>query len=514
MNSTAPARTDSRLGGPDVRWAGFDDYHSPDNVATTPKCSGSIVGALIATLPAAPILAALFTAAHHLTHGAWAAQLASLLNPFGEQTGPTLTSLAVALSLSVAPLIFLAAWSLLALGYYALGFTAADRASAGSYGALCDRERSLQASLQEIAQGPAMEDETPRPWGSLERIALQEAMSQTDSLRGALACGGPQWVLGSGYINLWHRAAEAEEALIQVAPRASVITGGWYDRLRCTGSAIEAQSKLSARAELAVQFLRNLPLMPSPIPATSADGNGTASQSPPSSQPTRGAAAAPGAAVDGVPSSEAEARLILRDVRHAINQFRNERWAGLVRARNVLRVATTLTGITLYALLWFVIPTVESETKGVGAGAFFFFIGAMVGLFSHAYVESRNGVVVDDYGLSCERLVATPIISGVAAVAGVVAMWALGMPSGGPSEFVKVFDHTNLSPLSVVVAATFGFAPGLLLDQLQQQVRTYKKDLQSTRAAEVPTIAVTTRAVAPASIPSPSVGEDRGVWRG
>jgi hypothetical protein len=78
-----------------------------------------------------------------------------------------------------------------------------------------------------------------------------------------------------------------------------------------------------------------------------------------------------------------------------------------------------------------------------------------------------------------------------------------------------VFNHEGLSPLSVVVAATFGLAPGLLLDQLQQQVRKYKQELKSTRAAEGRASTVPTRAAeAPASTPSRSVEADRGVWRG
>src|SRR3954466_12231591 len=98
MNSTAQGMTDSRPEPLDVPWVGFDAPRSPNYITGRQKCPSSILGAQIATLPAAPILAALFAAASHLlTQGAWANQLASLLDLWlHTDIAPSLVKLAAA----------------------------------------------------------------------------------------------------------------------------------------------------------------------------------------------------------------------------------------------------------------------------------------------------------------------------------------------------------------------------------------------------------------------------------
>jgi hypothetical protein len=47
-------------------------------------------------------------------------------------------------------------------------------------------------------------------------------------------------------------------------------------------------------------------------------------------------------------------------------------------------------------------------------------VGAVAGLFGRIYRESQISTAFDDYGLSLTRLAATPLLSGLAGVGGVL----------------------------------------------------------------------------------------------
>ena len=66
------------------------------------------------------------------------------------------------------------------------------------------------------------------------------------------------------------------------------------------------------------------------------------------------------------------------------------------------------------------------------AAIIFYFVGAIVGLFSRLYTESQSDSAIDDYGLTIARIAVIPIISGLAAVA----------------EFVLYRSFSQLVPLS------------------------------------------------------------------
>ena len=189
-----------------------------------------------------------------------------------------------------------------------------------------------------------------------------------------------------------------------------------------------------------------------------------------------------------LPRSETEARTILRQVRRSINNYRSERWAGLVRARNNLALAMALTSVFVYTILWLAIIDGASAAT-IGAATAFFLAGATVGLFNQCYNDSRTATVVDDYGLAGARLLVTPLISGVAAVAGVFLVSMLSISqlqvhsNGAPTTMLIDFFNLQDHPFSLIVAATFGLTPGLLVDRLKEQAEQYKQDLQSSKAA-------------------------------
>jgi len=91
-----------------------------------------------------------------------------------------------------------------------------------------------------------------------------------------------------------------------------------------------------------------------------------------------------------------------------------------------------------------------------------------VGLFNQLYLEGSAETATEDYGLATARLLHTPIISGLAALGGVLVIPMLSVlvnPStSGASGQVAALDLTHLlnltqQPFSLVLAATFGLSP-------------------------------------------------------
>jgi riboflavin transporter FmnP len=495
MDRAEPRLTEEQPRGPEstADGRGFDDY----------------LAALIGTASIIPVVAAMVTVlGYSLARSNLTADWLALANH------PLISG--------TANLVL--AWLSVATLYYLLGFTSPDRANAGSYSALRDRLRELRARCSGCQGEPSTHPENQCSSCLLKRIAWEEACAHRDAIATELRSKGPRWVLGTGYVNLWKRVQSAEEALIMVEPREAVIAGARYDELRCRGSDIDSREKLQDRVTAAVHLLRVLPAGYSHEhahvdgPATNG-GPGRASAMPApaaetavhaaSSEGSHAARSDPGWTGDAPhvgsrealhirqfgaratadnPQSEPEARADLRRVRRSIDEFRSDRWAGLVRARNLLTLGAGLTGLVLYSLLWLAIIQ-GAGTATIGAATSYFLVGAMVGLFNQLYSDSKATTVVDDYGLSLARLMVTPLISGVAAVSGVVVISMLSVSqlatdaSRAAFSLAEFFDLGKL-PFNVVVAATFGLTPGLLLDRLKQQTEQYKADLQTSKAAD------------------------------
>ncbi|MGA7733105.1 MAG: hypothetical protein WCD37_17745 [Chloroflexia bacterium] len=246
--------------------------------------------------------------------------------------------------------------------------------------------------------------------------------------------------------------------------------------------------------------------------------------------------------------------MALIQVRRAINEFRDGRWAVIVQARNQL-ISTII--FTMFATYGLVVFTVLQEV-GVAplfAATIFFLIGALTGLFNRQRIEAQFEAEVDDYGVERARLIHTPLISGLAGVAGVLVVAIapslvnaqavtpqaspLTAPAGAtsaitsaltlsttstistttrittttsvsstvpttvtlnpqtgqvtnipvgaaaaPSNVPKLEDVFNIerNTFGLLVAATFGLVPSLLIGALQKQVERYKLDIKSTEA--------------------------------
>ena len=376
------------------------------------------------------------------------------------------------------------------------GLAAVDLANGNSHAEMSQRVLDATTALATAPQpadeaGRTMLASAPQAADDVARTARREAETELAELEKILGVGSAagsgavdaRWAAGWGYIDAWRRINRIEESLLLIQPEPVVVAKAFEDRSRLSGSGMQGADELSAAIRLAV---RTLSPNADPFFATTLQ-----------------------AAVREAPADKAQARAILARVRHAINEYRNDRWDGIVRARNQIAQSTLFTGFTAYALL--VVGLLRDASDDVVAGASaYYLVGGIVGLFSRLRTDAEANSAVEDYGLSKVRLIATPLISGLAAVSGVVltallAGSALGSilappTTAAPSPAVSAATPTPAAtpagpgaialppladifnvpqyPIGLVIAAVFGLTPGLLVSQLQRQAERYKQDLQ------------------------------------
>jgi hypothetical protein len=341
----------------------------------------------------------------------------------------------------------------------------APRAQLRLYAELLERTRSLRDRLTAF---------TPRsPEG---QAAVDEARAHitfaSDELEGDGQGPALRWALASGYMSVMRALHRADEALIVVEPSDAAVGDALHDALSLEGSTIGNRERLIDILRLAMHRL-------SPASAAAFLASGTPAET------------AGSHSEDKTALSDNEAREALREVRFAVNEYRDDRHDGLVRARNRLVWTMLAVGITTYLLLSlaFLAGTALPYVRTV---AVFYLVGAIVGLFNRLRIEAGQTSAVEDFGLSQARLVVTPLVSGLAAVAGVYLVAALpallpsgtgGTAGGAPTmPLTTVFDLT-MNPVGLVYAAIFGLAPGTLTSRLASASAQLERDLQSTEAA-------------------------------
>ena len=182
------------------------------------------------------------------------------------------------------------------------------------------------------------------------------------------------------------------------------------------------------------------------------------------------------------------ARAALRTVRQTINEYRDERWSGLIVERNRLLGTCALTALAFFTILAIAIVN-NAEPGSIIAAIVFALIGAAVGLGKRLRDESQADSAPIDEGLSVARLLTTPVFSGYCAVCGVVLMAMLPFatavleksPTPPSVNLGSVFSIGD-NPMGLFFAAIFGLTPGLLFERLQQQADKLKNDLQTSKA--------------------------------
>ncbi len=426
------------------------------------RSTGTYAGALIMTAAVVPVVAALISAVAFIVQ---------------RPRGPDwLTLPGMPLLLGTVPTLIV--WLLLA--FLVRRLTAVDRMDMASYDLLLNRLSDLITKLSTLSPEPG---ETPagvtKPDANARSAPPPSAVAFTMASKEVKDCctsiceklrkkKNLAWVTASGYINLWKEMHHAEEALIDMLPRNTVVSEALDDEMRIQGSKIETSNELLDKLRGAVAVLNSsMEANHKSVPSKLQEGLNGPSAAPASTGD------APVTTEEKVADEEIQARSDLREVRHVLNEFRDNRWEAIVRVRNQFVCTMILTGLTMYVLLQFAILAGAPQATMISATAFFL-VGALVGLFYRLYNESQTSKSIDDYRLALARLVAIPTFSGLAAVGGVLLTQKF-------TSLVNVFDPKNILA-ELIVAAAFGLTPSLLFGVLQKQTEQYKTDLKSTES--------------------------------
>jgi hypothetical protein len=334
-----------------------------------------------------------------------------------------------------------------------------------------------------------------------QRMAVAEANKQLGEVKRALLrppsksqTSGLEWVSAMGYVSLWRRLDRAEEALIVIEPRELVLSDALHDKLRMSGARIK-KDQLEPALDAAVKIIDKVAFERYFIPRTSRssaalDTSGATGVSPQSviSPLAVIAEGLPGAASDD--ADEHLARAVLREIRHSLNNYVEDRMEGIARARNRLWRAILLTATVTFLLVGLAILNDVPKTQLIGASVFFL-VAAIVGLFNRLRLQANADSAVEDFNLFEARLVHTPLISGLAGVAGVILVAIPAASGHAPVSLGGVFDLNN-NPLGLLVAAAFGLAPDRIIGPLQDQTEKLKGQIKAGKAAVESTTSSTT----------------------
>jgi hypothetical protein len=95
---------------------------------------------------------------------------------------------------------------------------------------------------------------------------------------------------------------------------------------------------------------------------------------------------------------------------------------------------------------------------------------------------------MDDYGLTAARILVTPLLSGLAALVGVLlaAMLSITLTttiSHGTTNFATIVANIynfNVNPQNLVFAAIFGYLPSLVIGLLKQQTNKIQSEIHGS----------------------------------
>ncbi len=391
---------------------------------------------------------------------------------------------------------------------------------------------------------------------------------QLDQVEGELRQTGLQWVTRSGFNAAWTHYHVADATWIEASPTSSVVALAMGDILRLESSEIPLRPNLQAdlwravtdldpKLDPYVEALVSADVLRIKSGTTGATAATTTVATTTTATTTSGSAAKPrsgkllerlrakcrsgtvsnsakpvGASDSTMVEQELRARAVIQAVHNAVNDYRGLRWAELARARWQLVLTTTIAG-TFSLLVLGLALLQDVPTNHLVAGWAYFLVGAVAGLFLRLRQAAEEEHVADDYGLESARLNQTPLLSGMAAVIGVVLMASLAgstlgdvlppgdnLPSPGPTASATVdawaaVDNASPSPsapaspspsatpcpleetattaklevafdlgeypIGLIIALIFGLTPNLVLQRLGATAAEAKKELVATR---------------------------------
>jgi hypothetical protein len=350
------------------------------------------------------------------------------------------------------------------------------RAQARTYDSLRDRYNQLLARYEVLGD---LEKTAPDPDPDRRiqnRILLKEACSRLEEAERDL-CDANQkqpalrWALATGYSSLQRTLHRVEEMIVAAQPDYAVTGDSLHDALRLSESTIADHDTLSAHLRTAMQTIsRN---------SANTFFRGRGASVPPRQE--------------DLPTCT-EAREVLREVRFAVNDFRDDRVDGLIRARNRLLWVVLIVATVAYLALG--LGMINGVTAAsVSAVSILYLVAALAGLINRLRIESMRSTAVEDYGLHLARLIAAPLLSGLAGVAGVylvaktpellTLVSPIAAPTGGapatttvtPLDVSAIFDLQR-NQAALLVAAIFGLVPSQLISSLQRQAERFQVDLE------------------------------------
>jgi hypothetical protein len=353
----------------------------------------------------------------------------------------------------------LVAW--LVLGAIATRFTGVDRANPAMYRELVARTAALMSSSETNADATGA-----RAFVATTQAIVAGQLGLTVNGIPGLPAAGIPWTTGSGYVGLWQQIHQAEESQFVYAPDHWVIAASTNDRNRLLGSNITNAEDLRGAA------LRSLSVLDNGIAATL--------------DPTT-------AATDVPKLDPADARGVLRSVRQAIDEYKDDASAELVRLRRTLTQTLLWTGLIGYLIL-ILLMLAQIPTNVILTGAGLFAVAVVAGLAAKVRSDLDNAAKQaggEDYGLNGVRLLVTSMISGIAGVAGVVLLAIVAsafqidiLKFGTGATIAAAFD-VPAHPAVLLAAAVFGIAPAVLIDGLNSFGTRITSNLASVSAAAV-----------------------------
>jgi hypothetical protein len=326
----------------------------------------------------------------------------------------------------------------------------ADTAQPRSYGELVFRTMRIRARLAGLR-----EEAVGRPVGATQDVATHlEVLEAQLGLNGSPPGAGFRYGHATGYMNLWRALHRAEEALLILQPRPEAFAVAMYDVFRLQGTPNGDALVRKATNALAVFGDQAAPAICDPCVKPAPD-----------------------------PSAEDTAMAVLAETKKALNVYQDDVWERLIRQRNRL-LRTVLITSTVALLFVGLAVTFETDRHVLGIVAVFFLVGAVTGLFGRLRAESSAGPADDDYGLFEARLLATPLLSGLAAIGGVVVVsMAEVLANVNPHlDWASIFNLSD-NARGLLAAAIFGLTPELLIGRLGKQTDETLKQLNDTSPA-------------------------------
>ena len=271
-----------------------------------------------------------------------------------------------------------------------------------------------------------------------------------------------RWARATGYSNILRTLHRVEEMILAAQPDEAVIGDAFNDYLSLTGSTIAERETLIANLRAAAFAICG--------PAAETFLNPAGPATKPSTE---------------LPCKET-AREVLREVRFAINDFRDSRVDHQIGSRNSLVLVILAGAVVTYLTLGLAILAGVS-TLALMSASIYFLVAAVAGLLNRLRIESGRSTAVEDYGLGIMRLVAAPLLSGLAGVGGVyliakspelfAALFNNQTSTSLPAA--KVFDVTT-NELGLVVAVIFGFVPAAFFASIQRQADRFQQEIEKT----------------------------------